>query len=118
MLHDRQPEPGSSGGPRPGRIHPVEPLEDPLKITLGDPDPLVGDADLCGAAAVPGGRDHHPGLFRAVGDRVLQQHVDGRRPRVDGVLDQFLDHGGRTLDDFTGRDLIDQIGRKDVDTSH
>jgi hypothetical protein len=43
--------------------------------------------------------------------------VDGdpTRAGVDGVLDQFLDDGGRTLDDFAGCDLVREILRKTGD---
>ena len=36
----------------------------------------------------------------------------GRQPEgtgVERVLDQFLDYGGRTLDDLAGGDLVDQV---------
>ena len=36
-------------------------------------------------------------------------------PASKRVLDQLLDHRGRTLDDLSGGDLIDQIGRKNPD---
>ena len=49
---------------------------------------------------------------------VLQQDIDRHRLRVDGVLDQLFDHRRGALDDFTGGDLIDEIGGKNVDTSH
>ena len=39
---------------------------------------------------------------------VLQVHGYGGGAGVDGVLDQLLDHRGRALDHFAGRDLIDQ----------
>ena len=39
-------------------------------------------------------------------------------PRVDGVLDQLLDHRGRPLDDLSRRDLIDEIGGEEVDAGH
>src|ERR1017187_6555546 len=46
VLDDGQPEPGPASRPRPGRVDPVEPLEDPLQIPLGYADALVRDADL------------------------------------------------------------------------
>ena len=39
---------------------------------------------------------------------LLQIHSNGAGTGIDGVLDQFLEHGGRPLDDFTGGDLVDQ----------
>ena len=39
-------------------------------------------------------------------------------PRVDRVLDQFLDDGGGTLDDFAGGDLIGEIVGKPGDAPH
>src|SRR5579859_4896678 len=32
MLDDGQPQASAAGGTGPGRVHPVEPLEDPLKV--------------------------------------------------------------------------------------
>ena len=49
---------------------------------------------------------------------ILQHHVDRNRLRIDGVLDQLFDDRRGALDDFTGSDLIDEIGRKNVDTRH
>jgi len=40
---------------------------------------------------------------------VLQLDVDARGRSVKGILDQFLDHRGRPLDDFTGGNLIDEF---------
>jgi hypothetical protein len=37
------------------------------------------------------------------------------RAGVDGVLDQFLDDRGRTLDDFAGRDLVGEVRGKTRD---
>src|SRR5450759_2813882 len=45
-LDDRQAEAGTARGPAPVRVHPEEPVEDPLLIGVGDPDAIVGDRDL------------------------------------------------------------------------
>ena len=57
---------------------------------------VVGDRDQLPAAV-----DHHP--------------VDAPRAGVDGVLDQFLDGGGRALDHLPRRNAVDEIGRKKTD---
>ena len=44
VLDDGQPETGAAGVPRPGGVDPVEALEDPLDLGLGDARALVGDA--------------------------------------------------------------------------
>ncbi len=46
-----------------------------------------------------------------------QLHDDRQPPRtrVNGVLDQLLDDGGRPLDDFAGGDLVSEIRWKTVD---
>ena len=41
-----RPEAGAAGGARARRVDPVEPLEDPVQVGLGDADALVGDRDL------------------------------------------------------------------------
>src|SRR5260370_41081756 len=46
VLDDGQPEPCASGRPRPRRVDPVEPLEEPLAVPLGYADALVSHADL------------------------------------------------------------------------
>ena len=45
----------------------------------------------------------------------LDLDLDGARARVEAVLDQFLDHGRRALDDLAGRDLVDQLLGEDPD---
>jgi hypothetical protein len=77
VLGDGQAQAGPAGGPGPGRIHPVEPLEDALEVALGDADALIGDADLGRVRPGAPGGDEDPGLLRAVGDRVLQQVPQG-----------------------------------------
>ena len=37
---------------------------------------------------------------------------------IEAVLDQFLDHRGRALDDLAGGDLVDEFGGKQADDSH
>ena len=44
VLDDGQPEPGAAGGARSGRVDPVEALEDPVQVRLGDADALIGSA--------------------------------------------------------------------------
>ena len=51
VLDDGQAQPGPAGRARAGGVDPVETLEDPLQVTLGDAYPLVRDGDL----------DHLPG---------------------------------------------------------
>ena len=46
VLDDGQSQAGAAGVAGPGRVGPVEPLEDPLDVALRDADALVGDADL------------------------------------------------------------------------
>ncbi len=38
----------------------------------------------------------------------LQVNLDPARAGIEGVLDQFLDHGRWPFDDFAGGDLVDQ----------
>jgi len=52
--------------------------------------PIIANPDRRGAAAV-------------------QIDFDPARAGIERVLDQFLDDGGRPLDDLAGRDLVDQI---------
>ena len=44
----------------------------------------------------------------------LELHFDALRAGVEGILDQLLDHGGRPLDDLTGRDLVDEFVGKNL----
>ena len=48
----------------------------------------------------------------------LDRHRDPRRAGVERVLDQLLDHRGRTLDDFAGGDLIGEVERKAMNPCH
>jgi hypothetical protein len=43
---------------------------------------------------------------------------DAPRPGVERVLHQFLDGIGRTLDDFTGGDLVGDFGAEFADARH
>ncbi len=45
----------------------------------------------------------------------LDGHRNAARAGVERILDQFLDHRGRPLDDFARRNLIGQCGRQDLD---
>ena len=40
------------------------------------------------------------------------------RARVDGVFDELLDDGGRPLDDFAGRNLVDGAVIKHMNRTH
>ncbi len=76
VLDDGQAEAGAAGGPGPRRVGPVEPLEDPLQVPLGDADALVADGDLDVPVPAPGA-DRHPRPLRAVRDGVVDE-VDQR----------------------------------------
>ena len=60
-----------------------------------NPDPVVAHADEAAAAA-------------------LELHFDALRARIERVLHQLLDHGGRPLDHLAGRDLIDEFVGKNL----
>ena len=48
----------------------------------------------------------------------FQPHFDGARAGVDRVLQHFLEHGCRPLDDLAGRDLTDQqVGQREDGTA-
>ena len=49
---------------------------------------------------------HHLNPLHATGQQI---NVDALRPRIDGIFQQFLEHRGWTLDDLTGRNLVDQV---------
>ena len=46
---------------------------------------------------------------------VFQNDLDRARTGVDRVLHELLHDGRRTLDDFSRRDLVDQVVGKDFD---
>ena len=55
-------------------------------------------------------------------NQLLAAELDGdrdpRRTRIERVLDQFLDHRGRPLDDFAGGNLIGEVQGKAVNATH
>ncbi len=77
VLDDRQAQPGPAGGAVPGRVDPVEPLEDPVDLLVGDADALVDHRDLHRGAHRPPA-DQHPAALLGVGDRVGHQVGDRR----------------------------------------
>jgi len=46
---------------------------------------------------------------------LLNIHLDGMCPGINAVLQQFLYHGSRPLNDLAGSDLVDEMGRKNLD---
>jgi hypothetical protein len=66
---------------------------------------------LLDAVAVVGHRD-------ATQSAAVELDLDPARPRVDRVLQQFLDRGGRPLDHLAGGDLADQQVREGLDAGH
>src|SRR3954454_17742113 len=72
--------------------------------------PLDGEIELVGghASAVIGYRDQGPAA-------VAQYDLDVARAGVNSVFDQFLDGGGRALDDFAGGDAVDHDRRQLAD---
>ncbi len=71
---------------------------------------LDGEIELGGghAGAVIADRDQRPAA-------VAQHDLDVARAGVDSVFDQFLDGGGRPLDDFAGGDAVDHDRRQKAD---
>jgi len=49
---------------------------------------------------------------------LLDRDADPARARVEGILDEFLDHGRGSFDDLTCRNLVREIWRKPVNFSH
>jgi hypothetical protein len=45
----------------------------------------------------------------------LQVHADAASPSIDGILEELLDHTGRTLDYLTSGDLVDHPVLEDPD---
>ena len=45
----------------------------------------------------------------------LDRDLDGRRARIDGVLDELLHGGRRTLDDLARSDAVDEDGIEAAD---
>jgi hypothetical protein len=54
----------------------------------------------------------HPDALLAA---LLDIHLDAAGAGIEAVFQQFLDHRGRPLDDLTGSDLVDQLGRQYLD---
>src|SRR6201992_1406308 len=81
VFHDREAQAGTAGGPRTGRIDPVEAFEDPLQVALGDADALVFDADLHPVPVAARG-DHHAGPLPAGGPGVLETSRFSRGART------------------------------------
>ena len=90
-----------------------------------DAEQVVGLRELAGSVTGHGqlelvGRDavavvdHADHLHPAGGDR----NVDPRRPGVDRILHQLLNHAGRPLDHLTGGDFIDQGLGKTLNIGH
>ena len=48
----------------------------------------------------------------------LHLHADATRPRIQRILEQFLYHRRRTLDDFACGDLVDDLLGKNVNLAH
>ncbi len=48
----------------------------------------------------------------------LHRNRDAAGAGIDCVLDQFLDHGCGPLDDFTGGNLVGEVGRQQVNLRH
>ena len=105
---------GRGGGDAGERFAAKAERGDPGEVVLGlefaGGVPLKCERDLVGgdAAAVVGYAD---GGEPAVPDIDL----DGRRARVEGVLDEFLDDGRRALDDLAGGDARGDGGRQRSD---
>ncbi len=82
---------------------------------------VVGPRNLAGGVPLDGQlrvRRLHPLAVVLDANQLLAAELDGdrdpRRTRIERVLDQFLDHRGRALDDFAGGDLIREVERKAV----
>ena len=82
-------------------------------------------ASLLVACGLEGQREvvgRHPLAVVGDADEVLpaplDRHVDPRRPGVDGVLQQFLDHARRPLDHLARGDLVDDRRRQLADDPH
>ena len=48
---------------------------------------------------------------------LLDQDLDTARTRIETVFGQFLDHGGRTLHDLAGSNLVDEDRGQSADTA-
>jgi hypothetical protein len=56
--------------------------------------------------------------FDALAAAVFEDDVDRRRTGVDCVLDELFVDRRRSLDDFSGSDLIDEVGGENSDAGH
>ena len=86
---------------------------------------IVEAADLRGGVALEGQQGvvvPHPRAVVAHLDQlfpaVLEDDVDDRCSGVDGILDELFDDRGRALHDLAGSDLVDEIGREEMDAGH
>jgi hypothetical protein len=95
------------------------------KPERGDPLEIVGTTDL--ARCVPLDREPRvvslhafPVVFDAnqLLPAELRRDRDAAGSRVDRVLDQFLDDGGRALHHLAGGDLIGEVRRKSMNATH
>ena len=75
------------------------PLEGKQRIIAAHPCAVVGHADEAAASG-------------------LHFDRDARCPRVEGILDEFFDHTGRTLHYFPGGDLIRHVFGQESDAVH
>ena len=76
---------------------------------------IVQAADLAGGVSreserqlIPVDADSVVAHADAAHAALLEEQFDSPRARVEGVVEQFLDHRRGSLDDLAGRDLIDQ----------
>ncbi len=102
-----------------GQDHPADGADRRQRLATkshgGDGVQIIEGSDLAGGVGCHGQRQfiegnaaavvHHPKTFPP---SPLDQHLDAGGPGIDRVLDQFLGHVGGSLDDFTGRDLVDE----------
>ena len=79
VLNERQSQAGSTVFPGTGVVHPIEPFENTLLVSLANTDSVVGDGD-CDDVGVdvtdsPGG-DHYPGLWFGIDNGVVNKIGD------------------------------------------
>ena len=78
MLHDGEAEARATRVAAARLVDAVEALEDPIEITLGDADPLVGHHDLHPRPGRPAANLHDTAVL-AVLDGILDEVADRRR---------------------------------------